>query len=117
MEKSVFFLSKELSESINTCISKVENMKQISPRNQETNDVQIAIKSEISNLQKKKDTRFDSVKSSIQTNDADLATVRAYVKKISDDCNAQFKTIDEKNNQLKESVSEINNDIKRTRSC
>ena len=92
-------------------------MKQISPRTQETNDVQIAIKSEISNLQKKIDTRFDSVKSTTQTNDAALATVRTYVKKISDDCNAEFKTIDEENNQLKESVSEISNDIKRPRSC
>ena len=50
VEKSVSSLSKKLSESINTCISKVENMKRISPRTQETNDVQVAIKSEISIL-------------------------------------------------------------------
>ena len=117
VEKSVSSLSKKLSESINTCISKVENMKQMSPRTQETNDVQVALKSEISILQKKIDTRFDSVKSSIQTYDTTLATVRTCVKKISDACNAEFRTIDEKNNKLQDSVSEISNGIKRTRNC
>lgn len=81
--KSVSSLSKELSESIKKCISKVENMKQNSPRTQVANDLQ---EIEISTLQRRMETRLDSVKSSVRTYEALITIVRSCVNKISDVC-------------------------------
>ena len=73
------------------------------------------IKAAVFNLQKKVDARLDTAKASIQTFDDSITSVRSSMDKLSQECATEFQTLKSKNNQMQESLSEMNTDIRRTR--
>ena len=72
------------------------------------------IKAAVFNLQKKVDAHLDLAKASIQTFDASITSVRSSMDHLSQESATEFQTLESKNNQMQESLSEMNTDIKRT---
>ena len=66
---------------------------------------------DVSNLQKKVENSYEAVRSSVQSVENAVSTLKRGVDKMSK-CLEEFMAIESKNNQLQESVMEVNRDIK-----
>ena len=66
----------------------------------------------ISSLQKRVETSYDIVKSSIKSVENSVSTLKCGVDKMSQDCQEEFKALESKNTKLQESVTEVNRVVK-----
>ena len=111
MQNSISDVSSNLSSSIERCNSNIKYLgeaKKIEKTPDTTNDVTL----DISSLQKRVETSYDTVRSSIKSVENSVSTLKCGVDKMSQDCHEEFKAIESKNNQLQESVTEVNRDVK-----
>lgn len=112
--KCVSSLSKEVTENIRSCVVKVEKLGENSKREQTVNHSHDELKTAVSNFQKKVDSRFDLTRTSIQTLETSITSARSSMDKLSRDCTTEFHSLESKNTQIEEALSEISTNIRKT---
>ena len=109
MQISISNVSSNVLSSIDRCCSNIKDLGEAKKKSPDkTNDVML----DISSLQKKVETSYDTVRSSIKSVETSVSTLMLGVDKMSQDCQEEFKTIESMNTQLQESVTEVNSDVK-----
>lgn len=111
LQNSISDVSNNLSSSIDRCYGKIKELGEVK-KTEKTPDKTNDVMCDISSLQRKVDTSYDTVRSSIQSVENSVSTLKCGVDKMSKDCQVEFKAIESKNTQLQESVTEVNRDIK-----
>ena len=109
MQISISNVSSNVLSSIDRCCSNIKDLGEAKKKSPDkTNDVML----DISSLQKKIETSYDTVRSSIKSVETSVSTLMRGVDKMSQDCQEEFKTIESMNTQLQESVTEVSSDVK-----
>ena len=111
MQNSISVVSSNLSSSIERCYSNIKGLGEAKKTEKIpviTNDVMLGL----SSLQKRVETSYDIVKSSIKSVENSVSTLKCGVDKMSQDCQEEFKALESKNTKLQESVTEVTRVVK-----
>ena len=111
LQNSISDAKSSLSSSVDRCYSSIKDLGELRKAEiipEKVNDVIL----DVSNLQKKVENSYEAVRSSVQSVENAVSTLKRGVDKMSKDRLEEFMAIESKNNQLQESVMEVNRDIK-----
>ena len=103
-----------VKEDIRSCIVKIDKMGENSKKERIVPNSHNELKTVALDLQKKVDTRLDSTSTTFQKLETSITSAWSSMNKLSPDCATEFHKLESKNTQIRETLMEIQTDIKGT---